>query len=300
MDGLPDVNVVRWPVVSNDDILVLLTKIYNNSTQPIFSLNEFTRTAFLVGDESYRVNVDDASIARETAREFLAEMPIPIVNWDLYMSEIEDLSERNFDFSNLVNSSAPNLVIAYSNGSNGYSVGGFLDFPSWNMSLIDEGVVSGFLAATCLTADYARTYSVNNGPSVFLDFLFEPQRGANFWIGPVNATWQKGNREMIMSVSKEIFSDNPMSLSRKFFNAQVQVLNEFSSDIFVSGVARSYSYFGCPLSPLGVAEILRLACRVTLIVANWILPLTQIPLILRSNFRFFVKFLKIVLWICLM
>jgi hypothetical protein len=248
-DGLPDVSIIRWPAVSQAEIKALLKKIYEYSMQPVLTPGVQGREVFLVGDESYRPFGDDYSAARETADVVKGIVPGEVLNWTMYMSEISDLSRRNLDVSALLNSTHPNLVLAYSNGSNPYSIAGFLDADTWDMNLLDDGVCSGYVGASCLTADFARTYSVNNGRATFLDFLFSPSRGAHFWVGPVNATWQDGNSAMIEGITSELFEEGHWSISDKFRAAQEAVLLSNQGDNYVSNVARSYAFFGDPLSP---------------------------------------------------
>jgi|GEM_PF-5225694 len=249
-NGIPDVSVTRWPAKNEDEVVSFIIKMYKYSILPVYGSAEQSRLVFFVGDENYRLGYNDHALTRETAVEVNGRIPQEVVNWTTFMSEMEDLSKRNMEFASLINSTAPNLAIIYSNGSNEYSVGGFLDSAAWDMELIDDSRISGYIGATCLTSDFARSYSEANGQQTFLKFLFNPIKGAAFWVGPVNATWQPGNTAFLKTLVDNIYLVGDKPISSKFVDAQSSVLTtNHNNKGHVSDVVKSYGYFGCPLSP---------------------------------------------------
>lgn len=249
-NGLPDLPVSRWPVANSGDLCAYMAKIYRYSQRPIVSPNVDARVHFLVGDDTYRTMVDDSGPARHVASNVRSQLPPYVRDWTLYMSEIDDLSLRNQIVANELNGVRPNVVLVYSNGSNQYSIGGFLDHPSWGMSALDATNESVYLAATCLTADFARTQPATSGRSTMEEFLFARDRGAVAWIGPTNATWQVGNARMIEAVTAALFIESSEPMARVFQEVQGALIGDGASNSHVAEVARSYGFFGDPLSPL--------------------------------------------------
>lgn len=248
-DGIPDLVVTRWPAVTTTDIKSLMTKLYSYSLGEIWDQGVDSRMSFFVGDLAYRTFIDDSIGILRAAVETKNLIPAEVLNWSVYMSDSPDLSNRNEDFAYALNSVHPNLVLVYSNGSNTFSLGGFLDYESWDMSHLDPGVSSVYLAASCMTADYARTTAGEIHGGTFGQFLLNPNKGAYFWIGPSNATWQTGNEVMLKGLASEFYNGNSEPMAEKFFLSQSGLLGDAGLSVAQHAVVRSYGFFGDPLSP---------------------------------------------------
>lgn len=248
-DEIPDLVVARWPVETVSDLKGVMAKMYSYSLGDIWNQGVPSRVSFFIGDLAYRTEIDDSVETRRIASDIKSILPTEVLNWTIQLSEIPDLSLRNHDFANSLNSVHPNLALVLSNGSNPFSIGGFIDFASWGMSFVDSGVSPVFLAASCMTADYARTTAGNIQVGTFGQFLFSPDRGASFWIGPSNPTWQVGNEVVLEALAGEFYSGSNEAMARKFYNIQASLLSDADLGVLEQRVVKSYGFFGDPLSP---------------------------------------------------
>ena len=248
-DGLPEVNVARWPVWSTGEVKAVLAKLYSYSMKPIQDYRALTRSIWYGGDGDYRPGLADGDRLRQQVAQYIEGVPVKQLNWTLNMSDIVDWSTLTEEFVEEWNDVEPDIVFVYSNGSNEYSVGGFIDRESWSPALLEAGVEPVVVAASCMTSDFARTYSVNLGCQTALGIFGDAERGAAFWIGPTSATWQEGNTVFVDKFSKAVAAGDSVGLGEIFTTAQLEILQENTTDGFVAEVARIYTFWGDPLSP---------------------------------------------------
>lgn len=254
-DGSPDVALGRWPVSSEGEVLSLVLKTlrYNDNS---WGTDSYAVDVY-EGDLAYRTDPyetmvePDGPTLRQAASDIVGILPEGSHVWERRMSECANLSGLTAYFSELWNVTYPELVYVLSNGSNRYSVGGFINSYDPTVSNVLTAMHSPVLVApTCAVNDIARSCSVDK-PYPMIELLLK-----NAWTGPIGCvaptggSVQAANMCVARHMAESLFAQGDVTIAEAARSAIAHSLQEFPEEDQLRNTVRSYSYLGDPLSRL--------------------------------------------------
>ncbi len=256
-----DAVITRWPVSSTAELLAIAAKMqaHNNAVgaPPPFYSNGLC----YVGDEDFD-DPGDGQRALQFSQNLVQAFALgePLLFHPFLLS---DYSPQEWAIMQAVNlwNTTPHLRVVAMVGSlsTRYRVVDIFDKENANYPFFVDWLITSpqtplVLAASCSSADFARTERVGGGPIVGStpnceDFLFANGKGAIAWVGPTVGSWQNGNEAIATRFAEELVLNPERSMGDSWRATQERVAAELPLGHHAHQAIDSYVFLGDPFSP---------------------------------------------------
>lgn len=246
---LPDVAVGRWPFADPEDVLVAIHKLMHYMSYG-YSGSSFNVGLF-AGDISYNYYGEGAVVRAMASRVADALQPVGYVQ-TLRAADWPDPDTRR-EAALALWRYPTELAVMVSTRASRYNAADFFDMPNFNINMLqDNSWTSIVIGASCGMGEFARTEDPcpNYQRPLMQRFLAAYEKGAVGWCGPSAGTWQLGNDAVATTIAEYISADptRPTGESVRLALRDIVENADPVRDAAIVKTARSYGYFGFPLS----------------------------------------------------